>query len=172
MTIDERGLLQLWLPHQPEPVASYPAGVGSVGGLACTVVEQRPVAVLSSGGRVGLVDLLTGLPADDTTTDFTQDALHVAVSPPNTSTRSIIAVQDLSTEGRVNILDLNPAPTGDGPTAGSDGRSGSKAPVYLDADIVTVAGRQVIAVIGDDATLRLHDVSDGRQSGPPLTAPP
>ncbi|GIF97007.1 WD40 repeat domain-containing protein [Catellatospora citrea] len=169
VTIDERGLLQLWLPHQPEPVASHPTGVVSVGGLACTVVEERPVAVLSSGGRVRLLDLLTGLPTGDTMTDFTQDAEQVAVSPPNTSTRSIIAVQGWSTEGRVNILDLRPAPTGAAPAADGDVSSGSKAPVYLDADIVTVAGRQVIAVIGDDATLRLHDVSDGQQSGPPLT---
>jgi WD40 repeat protein len=168
VTVDETGLLQLWLPQRQEPVASYPTGVISTGGLACTAVDERPIVILASGGRIRCVDLLTGQLVGDTMSDFTQRTTEVAVTPPNVLARSIVAVQGFSTEGRVNILDLTVASTGVAFSGERDTSDNSTARTYLDADLVTVAGRQVIAAIGSDAKVWLHDVNDGTQVGPSL----
>jgi WD40 repeat protein len=160
VTVDASGLLQLWPPDGDKPAASYPTEVSGNGGLACTTIDDRPVAVLGGVGVVHFVDLTTGKELGIAETDFDQGVDHVDVSAVDSPHRSVVAARSGSTEGRVDVLDL--AVVRDAPTVGD----GTRFVALLDADEAGAAGTGDFVAVGNDHRLRRYDSRDGRQIGP------
>ena len=180
VTVDASGLLQVWLPHGDEPVASYPTEVSGNGGLTCTTIDDRPVAVLGGLGVVRFVDLATGKELGVAETDFGQSVDHVAVSAVDSPHRSVVAARSGSAEGRIDILDLAVVPSS--PTVDD----GIRFVALLDADEIAppaatrthaagpdthaAAGPDAecgdLVAIGNDHRLRRYDARNGRQIGP------
>ncbi|MEV4516285.1 hypothetical protein AB0K00_45900 [Dactylosporangium sp. NPDC049525] len=153
VTVDYDGVLRIWDPRTATALATFPTGARVRDALAFA----GPAAVLPSGRFVRIVDLTTGAVSGVLRTTFELDADHVTVHG-----RTVFVTQFGSTEGRVNLLDLDalePAdPRGDLP---SD---------RLDCKAAVPTGTAIVGV-GSDGLTWFLDPDTGRPVRDPAGSP-
>ncbi|MYS94045.1 MULTISPECIES: caspase family protein, partial [Streptomyces] len=132
---------------------------GWVGGVACTTVDNRPVAVTSSrDSTVRLWDLTTGTPIGDPLTGHTGAVWAVTCTTVGNRPVAVTGSSDFT----VRLWDLTTrTPIGD-PLTGHTGA--------VHAVACTTVGNRPVAVTGsDDQTVRLWDLTTRTPIGDPLT---